>query len=80
MKSLLPIVLYLVFSISNVVFLAMAMKFIPEAVAYAIWSGVVIGVAAVIDQIISKKPMKPAMILFVLMILLGVVGLRLGTG
>jgi len=79
LKAILPILLYVIFSVSNVVFLAMAMKHIPEAVAYAIWSGVVIGVASVIDQIISKKPIKPAMIIFVLMILLGVVGLRLGT-
>jgi len=79
LKAIMPIILYLVLSISNVIFLAMSMKHIPEAVAYAIWSGIVIGFAAVIDQIISKKPMKPATIIFVLMILLGVVGLRLGT-
>jgi quaternary ammonium compound-resistance protein SugE len=78
-KAILPLILYLVFSFSNVVFLAMAMKHIPEAVAYAIWSGIVIGISAMIDQLVSKKPLKPAMIIFVLMILLGVVGLRLGT-
>lgn len=79
LKTVFPVFLYVIFSLSNVIFLAMSMKFIPEAVAYAIWSGIVIGAAAIIDQIISKKPIKPAMVIFVLMILLGVVGLRLGT-
>lgn len=78
-KAALPILFYLIFSIANVIFLAMAMKVIPSAVAYAIWSGVVIGIASIIDRMVSKKPMKPATFIFILMILLGVVGLRLGT-
>lgn len=78
-KALIPIFFYLVFSISNVVFLALSMKHIPEAIAYAIWSGIVIGGAAAIDQVVSKTPIKPMMIVFILMILMGVIGLRLGT-
>lgn len=79
LKTILPIVLYVIFGISNVVFLTWSMNSIPPSIVYAIWTGIVIGAAAVIDQIISKKPIKPAKIIFIAMILIGILGLRLTT-
>jgi quaternary ammonium compound-resistance protein SugE len=79
LQTLLPIFLYLVFGISNVVFLTWSMQTIPSAIAYAIWTGIVIGAAAIIDQLISKKPLQPAKVIFIGMILLGIIGLRLST-
>jgi quaternary ammonium compound-resistance protein SugE len=74
-----PIVLYLVFGISNVVFLTWAMNQIPPSFAYAMWTGIVIGAAAIIDQLIHKKSIKPAKIIFIVMILIGIIGLKLST-
>ena len=78
-KTISPLLLYLVFSISNVVLLTMSMEEIPPSVAYAIWTGIVIGVAAVIDQVMAKKPMKISTVGFILLILLGIIGLRIAT-
>ena len=78
-KALLPISLYVVFGISNVVFLTWSMNTIPPSIVYAIWTGLVIGAAAIIDQVISKKPIKPSKIIFITMILIGILGLRLTT-
>lgn len=78
-ESLLPIILYLAFGILNVVFLTWSMDKIPPSVAYAVWTGIVIAAAAIIDQFIQKKPMKPAKIIFIVMILIGIIGLKLST-
>lgn len=79
LASVLPIFLYLVFGILNVVFLTWSMDKIPPSIAYAVWTGIVIAAAAVIDQLILKKPMKPAKVIFILMILIGIIGLKLST-
>lgn len=79
LKALLPIFLYVIFGISNVVFLTWSINSIPPSVVYAIWTGIVICAAAVIDQVISKKPIKPAKIIFIAMILIGILGLRITT-
>jgi quaternary ammonium compound-resistance protein SugE len=78
-ELVLPLILYLVFGILNVVFLTWSMDKIPPSIAYAVWTGIVIAAAAIIDQIVLKKPMRPAKIIFILMILIGVVGLKLST-
>lgn len=76
---MLPIVLYLIFSIGNIVFLAWAMRTIKPSETYAIWTGIVIGISAIIDQLISKEPVKFVKIVFLLIIVIGIVGLRLST-
>ncbi len=78
-KILLPIILYLVFGISNVVFLTWSMQDIPPSIAYAIWTGLVLAAATVIDQIRSKKKLHYTKIIFIIIILIGIVGLRLST-
>ena len=75
----LPLILYLMFGILNVVFLTWSMKQIPPSIAYAVWTGVVIAAAAVIDQIIQKKAIKISKIIFIAMILIGIIGLKLTT-
>ncbi len=79
LKAVFPLVLYLIFGISNVVFLTWSMQNIAPSIAYAIWTGIVIGAATMIDQMVSKKPLKPIKILFLLFILAGILGLRLNT-
>ena len=54
-ELILPLILYLVFGILNVVFLTWSMKQIPPSIAYAVWTGVVIAAAAIIDQIIQNQ-------------------------
>ena len=76
--SVLPIILYLAFGILNVIFLTWAMNKIPPSIAYAVWTGIVIAATAMIDQIVQKK-VRPSKIIFIVMILIGIIGLRLST-
>ncbi len=78
-KAILPIFLYILFSISNIVFLTMAMHDIPASIAYAVWTGLVIAVSTVIDQIVLKNGFNWLKYLFLLMITLGIIGLKLST-
>jgi quaternary ammonium compound-resistance protein SugE len=79
LEKILPIILYLVFGILNVVFLTWSMNTIPPSIAYAVWTGVVIACASIIDQIVQKKRMTPSKIIFIAMILIGIIGLKLST-
>ncbi len=78
-RLFLPIILYIIFSISNIVFLTWSMKEIKTSEAYAIWTGIVIGVSTIIDQLIHRKPIKIIKLIFILAIAVGIVGLRLAT-
>lgn len=75
----LPVILYLVFGISNVIFLTWSMQNIPPSIAYAVWTGLVIAAATIIDQIHSRKKMNAAKLIFIVIILVGIVGLRLSS-
>jgi multidrug transporter EmrE-like cation transporter len=79
LKAILPIVLYIVFSIANIVFLTWAMKSIPASITYAIWTGIVIAGSTIIDQLLEKKAFNPVKYIFILMIVIGIIGLKLAT-
>jgi len=76
-KAILPIVLYIIFGVANVIFLTWAMNNLLPSTTYAIWTGIVIASAAIIDQVILKQKMTWNKIIFVTLILAGIVGLRL---
>jgi multidrug transporter EmrE-like cation transporter len=60
-------------------FLAAAIKTIPVGVAYAIWSGVGIVAIALIGWLVFRQSLSVAQIGFVLLILVGAIGLNLTT-
>ncbi len=60
-------------------FLAPALKTIPVGVAYAIWAGVGIFAAAVIGWLFFGQRLGPMQYGFIVLILIGAVGLRLTT-
>jgi quaternary ammonium compound-resistance protein SugE len=78
-ELILPIILYVTLGVLNVIFLTWSMNQIPPSIAYSVWTGIVIAAAAIIDQIILKKPMRLSKIIFILMILAGIIGLKLST-
>lgn len=78
-ELILPVILYVILGILNVVFLTWSMKNIPPSIAYAVWTGIVIAAAAIIDQLLLKKPMRLSKIIFIIMILAGIIGLKLST-
>ena len=58
---------------------APALRTIPVGVAYAIWAGCGIAAAALIGLFAFGQQLDPWQMLFILMILVGAIGLRLGT-
>ena len=62
----------------SVIFLGLATKTIPMSIAYAVWTGIgIIGVFTY-GLFILKDPISVKNIIFVGMILIGIVGLKLG--
>lgn len=69
----------IIFSIASVVLLGVAMKHIPMGTAYAIWTGIgIIGTFAV-GALFLGDAVSPAKIIFTVIILIGLVGLKLSS-
>ena len=61
------------------VFFAPALKSIPAGVAYAIWSGAGIAIVTLFGRVAFKQTLKPIQYVFILLIVMGAVGLNLTT-
>lgn len=60
-------------------FLAVAMKSIPVSVTYAIWSGAGIVAITIIGWVVFKQSLNAPQIGFIVLILVGAIGLNLTT-
>ena len=77
-KITLPLVLVIISMALSVIFLGLATRTIPMSIAYAVWTGIgIIGVFTY-GLFILKDPISVKNIIFVGMILIGIVGLKLG--
>lgn len=76
-KVITPVILYIFLGIGNILFLTLSMKSLPASVTYAIWTGLVIAASSIIDILIEKKGINLARIICILMIGVGIIGLRL---
>ena len=79
LKITLPLVLVITSMSVSMVFLGLATKTIPMSIAYAVWTGIgIVGVFAY-GLLILKDPISTSSIIFVGLILIGIIGLKLGT-
>ena len=77
-KITLPLILVIISMTLSIIFLGLATKTIPMSIAYAVWTGIgIIGVFTY-GLFILKDPISVKNIIFVGMILIGIVGLKLG--
>ena len=65
--KLVPVLSYIVFGVLNIVFFSLAMRKIPAATAFAVWVGVAMAAAKVIDITVFKQPFSGAQIFFTLL-------------
>lgn len=79
LRALLPLLLYFVFGMSNVVFFTLSMDKIHPSTAYAIWTGIVLCIASLIDKIYFGQKVGFLQYVFLLMIVTGIVGLKFAT-
>ena len=78
LKITLPLVLVIIAMSLSMIFLWLAARTIPMSIAYAVWTGIgVIGVFTY-GLLVLKDPVSTSSIIFVSMILIGIVGLKLG--
>ena len=76
---LLPVIPYAFFGFGAAFFLSLALKCMPVGITYAIWVGIGIAGSNLLSMLILGEPFKSLRVLFILMILGGVVGLKVSS-
>ena len=71
-----PTVSYGFFGIGAVLFLSLALKYMPVGVTYAVWVGIAAAGSNIVGILFFGEPYRFARILFIGMIIGGVVGLK----
>jgi quaternary ammonium compound-resistance protein SugE len=75
--TILPLVGYIVFGLSNVIFISMGMKTIPPPTAFAVWMGLAMVLSKIVDIFIFKEPYNIPQIIFTVVVLIGIIGLKI---
>jgi quaternary ammonium compound-resistance protein SugE len=65
--------------VGSMVLLALAVRTIPLAAAYAIWVSIGIAATALAQAVLLKQPIAPLQMLFLVMLLVSVIGLKVTT-
>lgn len=73
---LLPAVLYVLFGLGNIIFFSKGMEKIPASTAFAVWMAVALVGVKLVDTLVLKEPFSYINILFFLLILVGIIGLK----
>ncbi|GAB3560665.1 DMT family transporter [Spirosoma fluminis] len=74
---LLPLLGNIVFGLGNMYFFSLALKQMPTAVAFAVWTALVLAFVKLVDVLVFKASWSFTELLFLTLIGLGIVGLRL---
>jgi multidrug transporter EmrE-like cation transporter len=73
---LLPFLGYIFFGIGNIYFFSMAMKKVPAATAFAVWTAVAIILIKVADTLLYQQKISMGEIFFMILITVGIIGLK----
>lgn len=73
---LLPIVGYVVFGVGNIYFFSLAMKQIPTATAFTVWTAIAIAMIKLAEVLFFHQKISWLEIFFLLLITIGIVGLK----
>ena len=73
---LMPFLGYIIFGIGNIVFFSMAIKQVSTATAYAVWTAMTLVLIKLVEVFILKEKIASLEILFMLMIMTGIMGLK----
>lgn len=79
LEKLVPSVLVYVFYMASFYYLAGAIKHIDVGIAYAIWAGSGTALVAIVGVTYFREPFTVAKMIFTLLIIVGVVGLKLAS-
>jgi quaternary ammonium compound-resistance protein SugE len=73
-----PFAGYIFFGVGNIIFFSMAMKEIPASTALAVWMGVTLIGVKLIDISVFKEPYDLYQFFYMILIMVGIVGLKRG--
>jgi quaternary ammonium compound-resistance protein SugE len=71
-----PMLSYGFFGLGAVIFLSLALKYMPVGITYAVWVGIAAVGSNIVGILFFGEPYRLAKILFIVMIIGGVVGLK----
>lgn len=77
--KLIPIIFYAIFGFFGAYFFSHSLKTLPISLAYSIWAGIAVIGTSVADIYFLKHEINPIKVLFILLILIGIVGLKFST-
>ena len=73
---LVPFLGYILFGVANIYFFSLAIKQVPTATAYAVWTAVTLVLIKLAEVLIFKQKISFLEIFFMLMIMTGILGLK----
>ena len=76
-RRILPSVLVVISIVASMIFLSLAERSIPIGTAYAVWVGIGVLGAAVLGIILFQDPVTPARLVFLMLLLVSMIGLKL---
>jgi quaternary ammonium compound-resistance protein SugE len=77
---LVPSVITIAGMIISFYFLSLATKVLPIGTAYAVWTGIGAFGAVIIGMVFLNEPVNASRMIFLLLILVGLIGLKLTSG
>ncbi len=80
LAPLLPLIAYLFFGLTNVILFSIAMRKIPASTAFAVWMALALAGAKIVEVAWFKESFSWANLFFVVLILVGIVGLKTTSG
>jgi len=72
----LPFAGYILFGIGNIYFFSLAIKLVPTAIAYAVWTAVTLVLIKVCEMTLFDQKLSWQEFFFMLMIMTGILGLK----
>jgi quaternary ammonium compound-resistance protein SugE len=78
-KPLIPLIGYLFFGLTNIILFSFAMRKIPASTAFAVWMALALVGAKIVEVAWFKESFSWANLFFVVLILVGIIGLKTTT-
>lgn len=72
----LPTLFYAVFGFTGAFLFSNALKTLPTSLAYSIWAGIAVIGTAIADIFLLHRPLSVIKIIFMLLIITGIIGLK----
>lgn len=73
---LLPFLGYIFFGIGNIYFFSMAMKYIPTAIAFAVWTSLTLILIKLTDTFFFHQKLSFTEVFYTILIVIGIIGLK----